>query len=411
MIFGGPTAPPGLRYASKVIVRPSGGDDAARLQAVFDTFAVAGGGEVEIDGLLQLASGVTYSGHGLKLTTTSKYRSGIATTSGFQSGDVLTLQALVEGSGGREFSVHGLRIENYDEGVTPRTSGVGLKLYNLNFARLSDIFVIGQYDGVKIDSPSSHISSGISIDGIWVYSSKHDGIWLANVSALYMSDITMDNAPTGQGTGAGIRWNSRDAVNIDTGVVLRFATGFLYDPTYAITVTPGIGHIKGLQCDSGFGWGYDIRDCQSLEFIGCEAGYNAGGGVILPAPTSSSYGKGFSWLGGKILGNTAGNGIQIAAGNEDWTVQQAQIGANANNGIALASSVGGGRIIANRIASSTFGYSPLGGSSQLYGFSFGGSHANMIVMGNDTRGNGAGNYTGTPPSGAGNYVAGNTWQL
>lgn len=393
---------PGTRY-----LRPSGGDDQPQLQAAIDAAETGAISEIVIHGMLTIASGVTFGGsnYGMTIRGTSKWKSGITAIAGAESATLLTL-----GDGSASYNGHQTVKDLAFKSSVTKTGGAAISVNSGGeTAKITNCSITNTYDGIRLTGGAAQVQ--IVGNDIYQYEAgMRDGIRIDYTgTAGYGTEAwIVDNAMYGGGTGgAGINILNGDALHCRGNSVVHFDTNLKIVPSYNHSPETGYYLITdNIFSDALYtanvyidGSTYQVGKLQFTAnlFVYPQLGtsYNVyvGGSNLSGVRFSSSY-----------FGQGLHDGLTIASGAANISVQDSTFVGNQNYGINIASGVTGFQIIGNRMTSGNMGAGIYG--VQSHGIAYGGSHSNAIVAMNDLRGNTVAGTTGTAPS-TNSYVAGN----
>lgn len=401
------TSPPAP--CQPIVVRSTGGDDTARVQAAFDRLSAIsplgyawGGGRPEliIDGLCNVSSGIVYNGEPALIRGATPY-SGLNAIAGAEAADVLTIRGTAAFYA-RSVHVRGLLITS---GVA-KTAGYGIKVdVSASWVRVMDCSVQNQWDGIGIlrGSQECYVErngiTGMKRHGIHVNVYDATGASAGYGTEPYIIDNTIYGDGNFLNSGAGIRYEMGDSVHLRGNHCVLFKYGLHIAGTAARAPEHGISEIHGnVFSDNGGdavfidGTTYTVGKLMLSDNF---YGYTSSGASGWGLRAIGSNLKALVARGGVVQGNPSG-GIFLGAGPRDTLIEGVSIGKNGNAGIELEAAAQGFRLLNNRCVDSNFGVGV--GVTQPYGIKYGGSHDNCIIMGNDLRGNATAPTTGTAPT-------------
>ncbi len=401
------TSPPAPNQP--IVVRSTGGDDTARVQAAVDrlsavaAYAAANAGgrpELIIDGRCDVSSGIAYKGEPALIRGATPY-SGLRGIAGSEAADLLTIGDGTSAHYSRGVHVRGLLIDS----AVAKTAGYGIKLDGCSWARVMDCPVMSQWDGIGAvrGSQQCYIErnniTGVKRHGV------HVNVYDASAGGNgYGTEIyALDNTIYGDGnflnSGAGVRYESGDSIHLRGNHSVLNRYGLHIANTATRSPETGISEIHGnVFSDNGGdavfidGSTYQVGKLMLTDnFYGYTYAAASGWGIRAIGANV----KALTVRGGIVQGNPNG-GIFLGAGPRDSLIDGVSIGKNGNAGIELESGAQGFRLVHNRSADTNFGIGV--GITQPYGIKYGGSHDNCIITLNDFRGNATGRETGTAPT-------------
>lgn len=382
------------------VVRPSGGDDYAAAQRAL-TACCADGKELIFTGNIKLSAGLVATGSpGCTIRgTAGKWGTSLEPyNSGADAIELLRIEYTSGPSG--SYTVRDLHFRGRNAGAVPMTGGAGIVAHRSWSVQIDNVCFSSMYDCIKSTGGPTNGTQILNIVHSTFMSFVRYGVHFAGSCENRMTDCCLAASAYGASTQVGVFIESRDATFLSGVDITGFYTGVKIKPPALSNPPTGGLWFDRVLCDNGYnGWEIDASSAGGplgMIFMNeCYGAYNLGRGMVI---SSSANLDSLRVNGGVFQSNSLG-GVQVNGGT-DIAFRGTCINGNGSGGVGygldIASGVTDMMIQDCRFIDSALGYGVK--AIQNYGINFGGSHSNMLITGNDFRGNVTGAWNGSPAS-------------
>lgn len=381
---------------------PSGGDDSAAFQAALTAVAADGGGEIVIDGMLQIGTGCTYAGNGLILRGTSRIKSGLkATAAGITT---LTIGDNTTSFQGR----HRISDLRFYASIT-KTAGAALSINaGGSECHVTHCQFLDHYDGITITGGAQNVRIrsndfyGFTRDAVSInYSTSAEQATMGYGTTAWIEGNSFCGAGfvlTAAAGSSGVRVMSGDSIFIKDNFFVSFEKNINIAPVRNHSPETGFYVISGNVSSDSVGYNlYVDGSTYQVSKIAFDANhflYTQMG--TAGACVTGAYANALRFNNCFFSQNVSGAGLVIGTGAQNIGIFNCVFNGNYQYGLDIASAVTGLHISDNLFTAGNLGAGTA--SVQYYGIRYGGSHSNCIVTNNNMVGNLTAATTGTAPA-------------